>query len=356
MSSHSELLLPTGTPTDRRSWADGFAAVVVANLSRRYPYATQHETQGQDDRALPIELHPAFATSYDWHSCVHMHWLAARLLAFGVDEAVGARLETLLGENLTAGNLEIEAAYLAAHPHFERPYGWAWALRLAAEVATSPVPAVRALAAATTPFARTVAELVTAWTASVPEPVRHGVHSNSAFALTLIVESARALGLADLEAACAGAARRWFAGDRGWPADWERSGQDFLSPGLAEADLMRLVLPAEDYISWCVGFLGGTAPESPIFRPVTVLDAHDGHQVHLYGLDLFRAGAATRIAGALPDDGDTGELARRLRASVSPLLGAGLAASVSDEYYSTHWLATFAWDAMESIEGSARTS
>ncbi|GAA3101318.1 DUF2891 domain-containing protein [Pseudonocardia yunnanensis] len=356
MSSHSELLLPTDTPTDRRSWADGFAAVVVANLSRRYPYATQHETQGEDDRALPIELHPAFATSYDWHSCVHMHWLAARLLAFGVDEAVGARLEALLAENLTAANLEIEAAYLTAHPHFERPYGWAWALRLAAEVATSPVPAVRALATATTAFAGTVAGLVAAWTTSVPEPVRHGVHSNSAFALTLIVESARTLGLADLEAACSGAARRWFAGDRDWPADWERSGQDFLSPGFAEADLMRLVLPAEEFVSWCVGFLGGTAPESPIFRPVTVLDAHDGHQTHLYGLDLFRAGAATRIAGALPDDGDAGELARRLRACVPALLGAGLAASVSDEYYSTHWLATFAWEAMESIEGGARAS
>jgi hypothetical protein len=358
-SPHSESLpsrtsLPSETLADRRSWADGFAAVVVANLSRRYPYATQHETQGEDDRALPVELHPAFATSYDWHSCVHMHWLAARLLDFGVDEAVGARLEALLAENLTAGNLQVEAAYLAAHTHFERPYGWAWALRLSAEVTTSPVPVVRALAPATAPFAATVAQLVTTWMRNVPEPVRHGVHSNSAYALALIVEAARALGLAELEDACAGAARRWFAGDRAWAADWERSGQDFLSPGLAEAELMRLVLPAEDYVPWCVGFLGAIAPESPIFRPTTVLDPSDGHQTHLYGLDLFRAGAATRIAGALPGEGAAGELGRRLRASVPPLLGAGLAASVSDEYYSTHWLATFAWDAMESIERDPR--
>jgi Protein of unknown function (DUF2891) len=338
-------------PPDRKSWADAFAAVVLANLTRRYPYATQHETRDEDDRGRPVDLHPAFASSYDWHSCVHMHWLATRLLAFGVEEDSTARLEALLAENLTVENLRVEGAYLLAYPHYERPYGWAWAMRLAAEVATSPLPAVRALAPATHVLAGAVADLVARWTVSTPEPVRHGVHANSAFGLALILDAARTLGLADTEAACATAARRWFGGDRGWPADWERSGQDFLSPGLAEADLMRLVLPADEFAPWCVGFLGAVRPGSPIFSPATVLDANDPQQTHLYGLDVYRAGAATRVAAALPAEGAAADLAGRLRACVPALLGSGLAASVSDQYYSTHWLASFVWDAMESIEG-----
>jgi hypothetical protein len=350
MSQLSDL---SSRPADRKSWADDFAAVVVANLTRRYPYATQHETQGEDDRALPVDLHPAFATSFDWHSCVHMNWLATRLLAFGVEEGIAARLEAILTENLTAENLAVEGAYLAAHPHYERPYGWAWAMRLGAEVATSPVPVIRALAPAAAVLVDAVARLVPVWTARTPEPVRHGVHSNSAFGLALILGAARTLGLAEAEQACTAAATRWFGADRDWPADWERSSNDFLSPGLAEADLMRLVLPAEKFAPWCVGLLGGVRPESPIFQPATVLDENDAQQVHRFGLDMYRAGAATRVAAALPADGAAGELAERLRACVPTLLGGGgLAASVGDEFYSTHWIASFAWDAMESVEAN----
>jgi hypothetical protein len=339
-------------PAAREHWADDFAAVVIANLTRLYPYATQHETQSGDDRALPVELHPAFASSYDWHSCVHMHWLATRLLAFGVEQTAAARIEALLAANLTVDNLAVEGAYLEAHPHWERPYGWAWAMRLGAEVATSPVPAVRALAPATAVLVEAVARLVPVWLARTPEPVRHGVHSNSAFGLALILDAARTLGLAEVESACTAAASRWFGGDRDWPGDWERSSQDFLSPGLAEADLMRLVLPAAQFAPWCAGFLGSVRAESPVYRPATVLDANDAQQVHLYGLDMHRAGAAARVAAALPADGAAGELADRLRACVPSLLGGGLAASVGDEFYSTHWIASFAWDAMESIEAN----
>jgi hypothetical protein len=342
----------TTRPADRTSWADDFAAVVLDNLTRRYPYDAHHETRGDDDRALPRELHPAFGTSYDWHSCVHMHWLGARLLAFGVDDELAARLQVVLAENLTAENLRVEAAYLAAHTHYERPYGWAWAMRLAAELATSPVAALRALAPGTTPLVSTIEQLTMPWIRKAAAPVRHGVHANSAFGLALIIEAARSLALPALDSACSDAARHWFLGDRDWPADWERSGQDFLSPGLAEADLMRLVLPAADFASWCLGFLGNVRADSPFFAPAVVVDESDVSQVHLFGLNVHRAGAGTRVAEVLQaQPGAPADLGRRLVANAPQLLAAGVAAAVSDEFYSTHWLATFAWDAMESVEG-----
>jgi Protein of unknown function (DUF2891) len=346
----------TRTP-ERADWADAFASVVIANLTAEYPFAAHHVTAGATDARLPADLHPAFATSFDWHSSVHMHWLATQLLAFGVAAPLAARLEGLLTRSLTAENLRVEAAYLRAEPDWERPYGWGWALRLAAAVADSPVPGIRALAPHLVPLADAVADLAGGWVDTVPEPVRHGVHPNSAFGLRLLLEASRALGRDAVAETCERAALRWFGDDRGWPVDWERSGQDFLSAGLAEADLMRVVLPADAFAVWLEGFLAELRPDSPLLRPALVLDATDPLQTHLYGLDLHRAAAGSRIAVALPAADAArsprlAELRDLLAALPERLLPAGLAASVSDDYASTHWLATFGWDALCAIEAA----
>lgn len=341
--SHSDLA--------RAAWADRFAAVAVENTTREYPYAAHHTTSGPDDRALPVELHPAFATSYDWHSSVHMHWLAARLVAFGLPAGLEARLTSVLQAHLGADHLATEAAYLRQTPHYERPYGWAWLMRLAAEVAASDVPAIRSLAPGFVPVVDVVEELVTNWVDGAAHPVRHGVHANSAFGLLLVLEAARSLGRDELAATCERAAREWFGDDAGWPFAWERSGHDFLSAGLAEADLMRAVLPAAEFAPWARAFLSEVQPGDAILTPTTVRDENDPQQVHLFGLDLSRAGSARRIADTL---GDGEPLAAVLDDAADRLLASGLAASVGEEYYSTHWLASFAWDAMEAREHAAR--
>lgn len=341
--SHSDLA--------RAAWADRFAAVAVENTTREYPYAAHHTTSGPDDRALPVELHPAFATSYDWHSSVHMHWLAARLVAFGLPAGLEARVTPVLQAHLSADHLATEAAYLRGTPHYERPYGWAWLMRLAAEVTASEVSAVRSLAPGFVPLVDVVEELVTNWVGGAAHPVRHGVHANSAFGLLLVLEAARSLGRDELAATCERAAREWFGDDAGWPFAWERSGHDFLSAGLAEADLMRAVLPAAEFEPWVRAFLSEVRPGDAILTPTTVRDENDPQQVHLFGLDLSRAGSARRIADAL---GDGEPLAAVLHDAADRLLASGLAASVGEEYYSTHWLASFAWDAMEAREHAAR--
>ncbi|WP_144765823.1 DUF2891 family protein [Curtobacterium sp. 9128] len=341
--SHSDLA--------RAAWAERFAAVAADNTTREYPYAAHHTTSGPDDRALPVELHPAFATSYDWHSSVHMHWLAARLVAFGLPAGPEARITSVLQAHLSATHLATEAAYLRGTPHYERPYGWAWLMRLAAEVSASESPAVRELAPGFVPVVDVVEELVTAWVDGAAHPVRHGVHANSAFGLLLVLEAARSLGRDALAATCERTARAWFGDDAGWPFAWERSGHDFLSAGLAEADLMRAVLPAPEFAPWARAFLAEVRAGDAILTSTTVRDENDPQQVHLFGLDLSRAGAARRIADALGDGDPLGGL---LDEAADRLLASGLAASVGEEYYSTHWLASFAWDAMEAREHAAR--
>lgn len=341
--SHSDLA--------RAAWADRFAAVAADNTTREYPYAAHHTTSGPDDRALPVELHPAFATSYDWHSSVHMHWLAARLVAFGLTPTLEARLVPVLQAHLSADHLATEAAYLRQTPHYERPYGWAWLMRLAAEVTTSEVPAIRALAPGFVPVVDVLEDLVTRWVSGAAHPVRHGVHANSAFGLLLVLEAARSLGRDDLAATIERTARAWYGDDTGWPFAWERSGHDFLSAGLAEADLMRAVLPAAEFAPWARGFFAEVRSGDSVLSSTVVVDENDPQQVHLFGLDLSRAGSARRIADALAGS-DSAELVGLLDDAADRLLASGLDASVGEEYYSTHWLVSFAWDAMEAREHS----
>ncbi|MGU3409449.1 DUF2891 family protein [Microbacterium sp. M1A1_1b] len=340
---------------DRAAWAEQFAAVALQNTTREYPYAAHHTTSGPDDRALPVELHPAFATSYDWHSSVHMHWLAARLVAFGLPAGPQDQITAVLQDHLRAEHLATEAAYLHETPHYERPYGWAWLMKLAAEVQASDVPAVRSLAPGFAPVVDVLDDLVTRWVAGAAHPVRHGVHSNSAFGLLLVLDAARSLGRDDLAATVSQAARDWFGDDAGWPFAWERSGHDFLSAGFAEADLMRAVLPTAEFAPWARAFFAEVRAGDAVLTPTVVRDEHDPQQVHLFGLDLSRAGAVRRIADVLrAADPDDTALADLLGDAADRLLASGLQASVGEEYWSTHWLASFAWDAMEAREHAAR--
>ena len=331
----------------REELGAAYADVVLDNLRRPYPYASHHVESSEADRPSPRELHPSFHTSFDWHSCVHMHWLGVSLLEHGLDAGRDAALRAELEATLTAENLAVEGAYLLAHPGWERPYGWAWLVRLADAAAASSDPQIQRWGAALDPLADVVAQLVTAWTERAEYPVRHGIHTNAAFGAGMLYTSLQSLGRADAAGACAAAARRWFGRDTGWAADWELSGQDFLSAGLSEADLMARVLDPAVFASWFEGFLPNLTPDSRILRPVAVADETDGHMVHLHGLNLSRAGQAARILRVLDRAGGTRTAsAEALATALDPLLDAGLEAVVTEEFMSSHWLASFAWDAL----------
>lgn len=340
------------------------AAVVLDNLSRPYPYAAHHVRRSAQDTAMPHELHPAFGTSFDWHSCVHMHWLGASVLDSGrLDSATADRLRAALAANLTAENLAVEAAYLAANPTWERPYGWAWLIRLAAACTSSHDAGLRAWGENLAGCVETVEKLMVEWLDKAEYPIRHGLHTNSAFGLAWLVDAFRVLGRDDAAAACEAAARRWFAEDAGWPSEWELSGQDFLSAGLSEADLMARVLAPDEFAAWLGRFLPDLRPDSRMLAPVGVTDETDGYMVHLHGLNLTRSGQLARVVAALRSAGGTAGSAHDgaetpavasaaepvLAAAVGPLFAAGLRGLDSGDFMSTHWLASFAWDAAESI-------
>lgn len=339
----------------RASLAPAIAPVVVANITTRRPYHDSHVFRDETDAPFdPFSAHPAFGNSYDWHSSVHSHWTALQLLAFfasgeGTSAAadVTASLRAAVARDLTAANVDAEARYLSARPSYERPYGWAWAMLLAAEAAASNAIDAGARAALRR-LASSLADRAIAWLGAMPGPVRHGVHGNTAFALGLMLDAARALTFAHLAGAIADSAVEWFGGDRGYPAAWERSAHDFLSPGVAEADLMRRVLERDAFVAWWRAFIADERALRAITAIADVPLVSDGQIVHLHGLNLSRAGMLARIAATV-----SGAEADVLLAAARELYEASAPEATGHEYLSTHWLPTFAWDAASSIDGAS---
>jgi hypothetical protein len=332
------------------------AAVAVANLGREFPYAPAHVMTGPDDHELPRERHPAFFGAYDWHSAVHMHWLLVRLLRRHGDRIDATAIRAVLDAHLAPQPMAAEAVYLRAHPGWERPYGWAGLARLAAEcadwsaeAAEEAEPAALRWSQALRPAAAAVAALVLDWLPRAGHPVRHGTHANSAFALGLLLDASVALEQDALHDAVEATARGWFLRDRDAPAVWEPSGEDFLSPSLVEADLVRRLLPGPEFADWLTGFLPtlGTGGPPALLEPVTVTDDRDGQIGHLLGLNLSRAAALRSIAGSLPAADARVPV---LRSAARRQVAVALPAVVGGDYLSEHWLGTYAVLALDTAD------
>jgi hypothetical protein len=319
--------------------ATKFAGLALAGIGREWPHAYQHLAQRASDLRGPRALHPAFFGCFDWHSSVHGHWTLARILRLFPELPTAPRIRAALEASLTKGNLSAELAYFRSpgRATFERPYGWGWLLALAAELRAGSDASARRWARALRPLEEFIAEAICGYLPLLPYPVRTGMHSNTAFALSLALDYARASRHRRLEAAIVSRSRVFYRADTAAPVAWEPGGEDFLSPSLTEADLMSRVLPAAEFRRWLPRFLPGLTggKSSPLMRPPRVYDRHDPKQVHLDGLCLSRAWALQRIASRFPpNDG--------VRLAADRHARAGLARVSSGDYAGEHWLASFA--------------
>jgi hypothetical protein len=315
--------------------ADRLASIALGHVQREYPSKLDHVLLSDADAATPRALHPIFFGSFDWHSCVHAYWMLARLRRRFPAMPASARIDALFEASFTPDKVAAERAYLArTHSGgFERPYGWAWLLKLAAELshdgAATPID----------PLAEVFADRFAAHLPKATYPIRAGTHVNTAFALILALDYARICDRAVLRDAIEAAAHRYFADDTDCQA-WEPSGEDFLSPALTEAHCMRGLLSAEAFAAWLSAFLPRLAAGEPatLFTPATVSDRSDGRIVHLDGLNLSRAWSWRSIAAALPAADPRRAIAE---AAAANHLAAGFP-HVAGDYMGEHWLATYA--------------
>lgn len=317
------------------------AAVALRNVGTAYPYHLAHLVRDADDVRDPRDLFPVFWGSYDWHSCVHMHWSLARCLRIGARAIDTGAIEAHFDARLIRPAVEREVAYFRApgRTSFERPYGWGWLLKLATELAqlASEQPRARAWAEALAPLAQHLSQGFIEYFGRADYAVRAGSHGNSAFALLLAHEYATEHQHRALIQVIAARAAAWFGSDRRYPADYEPSGDDFLSPGLCEALLMARTLPACGFGDWWDAFAPAPAALARWLAPVPVSDATDPKIVHLHGLNLTRAWCWRALLPHLP-----GSLVPAVREAIGASLAASLPAATTGDYVGTHWLASFA--------------
>lgn len=335
-----------------------FTTIVLRHTSREYPSKLDHVINDAGELVSPQQLHPMFFGSFDWHSSVHGHWLLVRSLRMspGMDGQM-PEIRKLFDCRFTAANVQAEVAYLGKprRETFERTYGWAWLLKLAAELklaAAESAAATRATGGlselgaglarwdeALAPLTQTFVDRYLAYLPKATYPVRVGTHNNSAFGLALALDYARVAKHAAMEKLIVEKARGWYLKDEACQA-WEPDGIDFLSPALMEVECMRRVLPVAEFAPWLDRFLPELAQKKPatLFVPGTVSDRSDGQIAHLDGLNLSRAWCWRNLGKALPtEDARRGLAEEAYRVHLDSAL-----AHVTGDYMGEHWLATFA--------------
>jgi len=323
--------------------AERFANLALACVHKEYPNHISHTLNGDADVAPPRKLTPAFYGCYDWHSSVHGHWLLVRLVRTFPDAQFVPAARDALRQSLTTDNLAQEAAYLRGQGRasFERPYGLAWLLQLASELREWDDPQAREMAANLHPLEQVVLERLNSWLPKLSNPVRIGEHDQTAFALALVMDYARGAGDDKFADLLVSRAKQFYLNDKNCPLAYEPSGEDFLSPCLGEADVMRRVLPNGEFATWLKAFLPqiSTSGSGAWLLPVTSPDPSDPKLAHLDGLNLSRAWMLKGIAAALPKND---KRLASIEMAAEAHEQAGLDAVTGVHYEGGHWLGSFA--------------
>ena len=326
-----------------QSEASHFAQLALKCVRKEYPNKPDHTINNADDVRNPKAMHGAFYGCYDWHSSVHGHWMLVRLLRLFPSLPGGRDIRSALDANLSDQNIKNEVAYLNQpnRASFERTYGWAWLLKLAEELHGWNDADAQRWSRNLQPLAEAFADKYLAFLPKQTYPIRTGVHPNTAFGLAFALDYARTIGNLRLTSLIVERSRSYYGRDVNYPGSWEPGGEDFFSPALMEADLMRRVMNQREFARWFQRFLPGVARGGPkeLLQPAIVTDRTDPKLVHLDGLNLSRAWCMRSVASALPQ---TDPARRVLARSAAAHASAALAHVASGDYAGEHWLASFA--------------
>jgi hypothetical protein len=320
-----------------------FAGLALKCLHDEYPSHISLTMDGDADARPPRELTPAFYGCYDWHSDVHGHWLLVRLVRLLPDAPFAVKARAELARSFTAPNIAGELNFLKrpGRASFERPYGLAWLLRLCAELREWQDPQAQQWANILKPLEAEAAARLQNWLPKLHYPIRIGEHDQTAFSFGLMWDWAGIAADESMRANLSDAAQRFYVNDRNCPLNYEPSGEDFLSPCLAEADFMRRVLEPKAFARWLSGFLPGIprAPNTRWLLPGVVTDRSDPKLAHVDGLNLSRSWMLQGIARGLPKNDYRVPV---LLAAAAEHRDAALPEVTGEHYEGGHWLGTFA--------------
>lgn len=323
--------------------ANGLAGLPLKCMQKEYPNKLSQLLADESELGGPKELHPAFYGCFDWHSSVHGHWSLVYLLKRFPDIDRKEEIISKLKINLSKENIAEEVAYLSKEHEksYERTYGWAWLLKLQLELETSDIAEVRQLAENVKPLADLIASRYIEFLPKLNYPVRVGIHTNTAFGMSLAWDYAVYSKNTALQNSIKENALRLYKDDKDCPFAWEPSGTDFLSPCMEEMGIMQRVMPEKDFLKWLKGFAKPLFDKNYKWEPGKVSDRSDGHLVHLDGLNFSRAWNMYRLVNQYPKQFS------HLVPLANKHFNYSLPAIVDGNYEGEHWLASFALHAFE---------
>ena len=320
-----------------------FADMALRCIEREYPNKPSHVMNSEQELWNPRTMHPAFFGCFDWHSAVHGHWMLIRLLKTYPDLPAADTIRTKLNQNLSADNMARETRYFQqeGRKSFERTYGWAWLLKLVAELDGWNDIQAKTWRQNMKPLEKQMVRMYREFFPKQTYPIRTGVHPNTAFGLGFALDYARQVKNGELESLIIERSKTYFFQDRDCPGLWEPGGEDFFSPCLMEADLMRRILDRETFVEWFLEFLPDIGNGKPriLLEPAIVTDRSDGKLVHLDGLNLSRAWCMKHISKVFPESHPARKV---LWESAVKHTTDALNNISSGDYAGEHWLASFA--------------
>ncbi|NOQ71293.1 MAG: DUF2891 family protein [Crocinitomix sp.] len=324
-----------------------FAALPLHCIETEYPYKLGQVISSDEDLRSPSDLHPIFYGCFDWHSSVHGHWLLVKAISKFPNTALSAKAIALFDKQFTVKKVKKELAYFQPklNKSFERTYGWAWILKLQAELTNLKEDSTHNWSANLKPLTDHIATSYMTFLPKLVYPIRVGEHTNTAFGLSLAIDYARSVKNVAFEELIVQRSKDFYLKDASCPLSWEPSGFDFISPCLQEAELMSKVLDKAEFEIWIKGFLPQLFEAGFSLKPGRVADRTDGKLVHLDGLNFSRAWCLYRLAAAVPEYktslANIGDI--HMRASMNQV--------AESDYMGSHWLASFLVYALEAREG-----
>ncbi|WP_263381422.1 DUF2891 domain-containing protein [Granulicella arctica] len=287
----------------------------------------------------------AFYSCYDWHSAVNSSWTIVALLKDFPELPLAKLLHEKITDHLGEQNITGEVAFFKDAKGFEKPYGYAWLLKLYAEIKTWNDPAAAKLMANLQPLVDLFSGKLVEFFDHLPYASRTGVHPNTALSMTLVLDYTSVVADPKLQDAVLRNATRLFAKDERCPTWFEPGGTELLSPCLAEAQLMSHTMDRAAYAQWLSRFLSVvySADFQPLIKPVEISALQSPEELagksHLIGLAFHRAFAMTSIADALPQNDPRAEVFRALSAREA---ASGFSVLTDAGYMGSHWLGTYA--------------
>ena len=299
----ASLPTPASVPAldeQRAVWLTSVALSCIDELQAR-PAARSYFWQPTYRTVDAYEKTRAFYGCVDWPSAVGATWTlvraSKRFPKLGVESIIREKLNDHLGKD----NLDGELAYLKDSPNFQRPYGWAWLLKLHAELATWKDPQAERWSASMTPLARHMGDALVLYFTDLDRPNRGANQTNTALSLNLILRYTDVADATALKRAVNDNAKRFFGGDTNCSTKTEGATAEIISPCLTEAVLMSRMMDQQTFVAWLDKFL--PAPHSLDFRPVTsiAIDRPSGGR-----RQADPSAAAAAAAGEQPQTGGRG--------------------------------------------------